>query len=92
MSINPIELSKTARARIYLQGIIEAVKNVGCHDCGKKFKKELMTFDHLPEFKKEGDINYFVKLRSRRRLLIEMAKCDVVCRRCHDTREKRRGR
>ena len=78
------------RRKAYLRRIISVVKDTPCHDCG--IKSTTMTFDHLPEFTKKGNVNDFVRNKSRRSLLIEMAKCDVVCRKCHDIRERKRGR
>lgn len=83
---------KARRRKAHLRRIIAVVKDTPCADCGKRYETEKMTFDHLPQYKKEGEINYFVRLKSRRRLFIEMAKCDIVCRPCHDAREINRGR
>jgi hypothetical protein len=83
---------KARRRKQQLRRIIAVIKDTPCADCAKRYETRDMTFDHLPEFKKEGDINYFVRLKSRRRLLMEIAKCDIVCRPCHDAREIKRGR
>tara|TARA_R100001244_G_scaffold15745_1_gene17530 strand:+ start:921 stop:1229 length:309 start_codon:yes stop_codon:yes gene_type:complete len=80
------------RRRDYLRSIIATVKDTPCADCGVKLETKLMTFDHLPEFEKDKNINDYIKNKSRRKLLLEMAKCDVVCRPCHDTREIGRGK
>lgn len=84
--------SNSSSRRAYLRTIINAVKSSGCSDCGNKTNTDSLTFDHLPKYEKLGDINDFVRNKSRRKLLIEMAKCDVVCRDCHDKRERKRGR
>lgn len=81
---------KNIRKRRYLRRIIAVVKDIPCADCGGEFETPIMTFDHLPEFEKSANINKFVRLKSRRQLFIEMAKCDVVCRPCHDVREIKR--
>jgi len=95
--MNELSDSKRAlrrrRRKKYLRNIIAAVKNTRCADCAKKYPTRQMTFDHLPEYEKRADIGYFVSMKSRRALLIEMAKCAVVCRPCHDIREiKRRNK
>jgi len=83
---------RARRRKDYLRRIVAVVKDTPCSDCAKRLKTQQMTFDHLPEFKKRGDINDFIRAKSRRGLLREMAKCDVVCRPCHNIREMRRGR
>ena len=82
---------RARRRKAYLRRIIAVVKDTPCADCSEKYTTQLMTFDHLPEFEKKANINVFVSNKSRRGLFLEMAKCDVVCRPCHDIREEKRG-
>jgi hypothetical protein len=60
-----------------------------CTDCGTK---EDLTFDHLPGFTKLEDIASMVHHGSLKKLKREMAKCEIVCIRCHRVRENERGR
>lgn len=67
--------------------IVREAKRKPCADCGKTFKPCQMDFDHKPEFEKSFNI-FDAKRRniSERKLLEEMAKCDVVCACCHRLR------
>lgn len=60
-----------------------------CADCGAR---EDLTFDHLPGHKKVGNISTMVHTGSLKKLRQEMAKCEIVCLRCHRIRENDRGR
>lgn len=83
-----MRLSQKQRTKNYLRRIIAAVKSNGCQDCGEQNE---LTFDHLPEYQKYRNVSDIVTTdRSRRKLLLEMAKCDVVCWSCHVKREKKR--
>lgn len=54
-----------------------------CKDCDEKFPHYIMELDHV-RGKKEGNVSSM--LDSRPKLLRELAKCDVVCGNCHNTR------
>ena len=61
----------------------------GCVDCGYNTHPAALDFDHVRGTKKFC-IGHRVKC-SRKKLLPEMAKCDIVCANCHRVRtEKRR--
>jgi len=49
-----------------------------------------MHFDHRPGEIKEFEIGFAVRGYSRRRILAEIAKCDLVCANCHAVRTYRR--
>ena len=49
-----------------------------------------MHFDHRPGEIKEFEIGFAVRGYSRRRILAEIAKCDLVCANCHAVRIYRR--
>jgi hypothetical protein len=71
---------------------IREAKNVPCADCGLRFAYYIMDFDHRP-----GEIKCFnVSVAagqprlSWKKLEAEIAKCDVVCCRCHRERTHQR--
>jgi hypothetical protein len=66
-------------------------KDTVCFDCGVQKDPHRMTYDHLRDkhftlggLRKRKNIGW-------RRLHLEVGKCDVVCRSCHDIREYFRG-
>ena len=69
--------------------LVRKSRNGPCTDCGVFFLDH-MSFDHLP-----GQIKKFDLGKSTHRLLntvkAELAKCELVCCRCHDKRERARG-
>jgi hypothetical protein len=70
--------------------IIIQAKNVPCKDCGQRFPSCCMDFDHLPEYTKKDSIGKF-RAPTKKSLLTEIAKCEVVCSNCHRIRTKNRG-
>jgi hypothetical protein len=70
---------------------IAALKSVPCADCGNRFPYFVMDFDHRDGEEKLGNISSVVFAWSWKRLLAEIAKCDVVCANCHRIRTARRG-
>lgn len=70
------------------QYIFDYKEGKSCADCGLKYGQKL-TFDHLPQFEKKcnvGDASTMNLLKK------EIAKCELVCITCHETREVLRGR
>jgi hypothetical protein len=49
-----------------------------------------MQFDHRPGEGKSFDVASAVRGYSRKRILAEIAKCDLVCANCHAVRTYRR--
>ena len=70
---------------------IARLKSVPCTDCGGKFPYFVMDFDHRDGEEKLGNVSSMVVVWSWKRLLAEIAKCDVVCANCHRIRTARRG-
>lgn len=60
-------------------------------DCGKKYPYRLMTWDHV-RGEKHFNIGEGIRGRSEEEILREISNCDLVCRACHDDRERRRGK
>jgi hypothetical protein len=75
---------KNDRKRARLRQMVSEAKSVPCMDCGKVFPPYVMDFDHRGG--KEAEIATLVNALSLRRLVAEMAKCDVVCANCHRIR------
>ena len=66
------------------QELIRQYKNKPCADCGKSYPYYVMDFDHISGTKL-SNIASMVQY-STRRLLAEIAKCEVVCSNCHRIR------
>lgn len=69
------------------QIMIDKIKGVPCLDCGHSYPSYVMDFDHRDPSTKLFDVAR-IKTSTRRWSVVleEMAKCDVVCARCHRMR------
>lgn len=67
-----------------LRDYVIKAKQVPCADCGKQFHYCAMDFDHLRD--KEFTIAKMHTGGSLRRVIAEIAKCEVVCAVCHRIR------
>jgi hypothetical protein len=63
-----------------------------CADCGRTFHPVAMQWDHRPGTTKTADLSRLRSTTSKRRVLDEIAKCDLVCANCHAVRTFTRGR
>jgi hypothetical protein len=61
---------------------------IPCADCDNLFHYAVMSFDHKDRGTKQGSISQMYT--SKRSLIKEIAKCDLVCLNCHRLREYRR--
>ena len=81
---------RNARARPILKEIVDVIKSQPCTDCGECYPPYVMDFDHV-RGQKAKDVarmvggNYSVK-----RVLAEIAKCELVCSNCHRERTHQR--
>jgi hypothetical protein len=57
-----------------------------CADCGQTFHPAAMQWDHRPGTLKVDDLSNLRATTSKRRVLEEIAKCDLVCANCHALR------
>jgi ssDNA-binding Zn-finger/Zn-ribbon topoisomerase 1 len=74
------------RQRATLEFLRE-LRRVPCKDCGGTFQPHQMDFDHRdPEDKSFGITWSRAMLAPRKRLLEDIAKCDIVCANCHALR------
>jgi hypothetical protein len=63
-----------------------------CADCNRVFHPRVMQWDHLPGTKKIADLGTLSRRHSKRQVLAEIAKCELVCANCHALRTlARRG-
>ena len=67
----------------------EVQKDKPCMDCGRKFPRWCMDFDHRPGEQKEFYLGR-AKCISLEKRQEEIAKCDLVCACCHRTRTRNR--
>jgi hypothetical protein len=68
---------------------LDKLKSAPCMDCGNSFPPECMDFDHARGEKAFGiGPNRGMRIE---RLMVEVAKCDLVCSNCHRIRTKERN-
>jgi hypothetical protein len=79
---SPVHLSPRQKKN---KEIIEQAKSRPCADCGGEFSSWQKDFDHVKGEKAER-VGYIAMSRSTEALLIEIAKCEVVCAVCHRIR------
>jgi len=60
-----------------------------CADCEILWPYYVMQFDHVGD-NKVADINYLLKRGTRKKVLEEIAKCELVCANCHCIRTHER--
>lgn len=74
-----------ARAR----ALVNALKENPCTDCGQTYPFYVMQFDHLRD--KSDNVGRLVGIgASDKKILDEVAKCELVCANCHAERTYRR--
>jgi hypothetical protein len=72
------------------RALMRRMKDVPCADCGNRFHPVCMDFDHRdPALKTRGLAA--MAHQSTDTILVEIAKCDVVCANCHRIRTARVG-
>lgn len=69
--------------------MVQKAKAVPCKDCGVSYPYYVMDFDHVCGKKVAQVANMVARSASRKSILAEMAKCEVVCANCH--RERTHG-
>lgn len=69
---------------------LRELRRVPCADCGGVFEPYQMDFDHRDPSNKSFQVTDRLTV-SRARLLLEIAKCDVVCANCHAIRTYNRA-
>lgn len=76
-----------ARKRNRTKMLHEIKLTRGCKDCGYRAHAEALEFDHLGN--KEFSISWG-RTNNWEKVLLEIAKCDVVCANCHRIRTANR--
>ena len=66
--------------------MIRVAKSRPCIDCGNTYPSYVMDFAHRDRATKLFNIGECVPRYGMPRLLLEIAKCDVVCSNCHRER------
>lgn len=69
-----------------LQEIVQAAKSVPCVDCQRTYPFYVMDFDHVRGEKVAEVSKLAAQASSKKVLLEEIAKCEVVCANCHRER------
>lgn len=70
----------------------DSLKKHPCMDCGGSFPPECMDFDHVRGRKLFNIGNASTGGIAKKRVLKEIAKCDLVCANCHRIRTAKRRR
>jgi formate-dependent nitrite reductase cytochrome c552 subunit len=70
--------------------LLAELRNVPCADCGCRFPKAAMDFDHRDPSDKSYTVSRMLFRTSTEEVLREAAKCDVVCANCHRMRTYQR--
>jgi hypothetical protein len=73
---------------------VNEVKDVPCADCGVRYPPHQLEFDHVRGTKVADVSRLATRPVGVKRLLEEIAKCEVVCANCHRLRtwcRRRRG-
>lgn len=68
----------------------DSLKSGPCTDCGHTYDPVCMDWDHLPQFEKSVEVSACRYSTSKRLVLEEIAKCELVCANCHRLRTKNR--
>lgn len=84
-------IDRSSQTKDRLREILRGVKDVPCMDCGIKYPYYVMDLDHRDSGTKECNPAKLVTMGSISKLLVEIAKCDVVCANCHRQRTHNRG-
>lgn len=82
---------KVKEHRVRVRAFIQSKKDKPCSDCSVPYPFYVMQFDHVrgkKEFTITSAQSSFVSMK---RLLQEIAKCDVVCANCHAERTHKRS-
>lgn len=80
-----VKHNRATHARV--RELVLKAKDIPCADCDMKYPSYVMQFDHLdPDGKLFNIANWSGKRYSVARVLLEIAKCEVVCANCHAIR------
>ena len=79
---------KNVRRKRELIDFVISLKQKPCMDCGVQYPHYVMDFDHRDRKLKLTSINRMVNFHSysKKKILEEIEKCDLVCANCHRIR------
>lgn len=77
--------SRTNSTRIENSSLIQELKSNPCMDCGITYPYYVMDFDHRDSNLKIMNVSE-MRHHSKKRILDEISKCDLVCSNCHRIR------
>lgn|SRR5581483_826115 len=77
---------KWRRIRTAQADLLRVLREQPCMDCGKTYPWFVMEFDHRDPSNKSDRVPFMAGRASLKRLLEEVAKCDIVCATCHRDR------
>jgi hypothetical protein len=80
------QIEKVLERRKELRKWYDGLKDRPCTDCGGSFHPAAMHWDHLPGFEKVANLSRLKHLGSKRKILEEIKKCELVCANCHAVR------
>ena len=87
------EIVRVRRRQEATTAFLRELRDVPCHDCGGQFAPHQMDFDHRDPREKSFNLcSGRAALKNREQILVEAAKCDVVCVNCHRLRSRARHR
>ncbi len=78
------------RQRREQQALIMEAKSWPCADCNRTYPPYVMDFDHVRGVK-VANVSEMLGSETTKRLLVEIAKCEVVCANCHRERSYGKG-
>lgn len=82
---------KDKRRANWRREFMDAVKNLPCQDCERRYPPECMDFDHRDAELKEFEIgSTYIGFNALSKLQREISKCDLVCANCHRIRTAKR--
>ena len=79
---------KNVRRKKELINFVISLKQKPCMDCGIQYPYYVMDFDHRNKKNKLTTINRMINYHSysKKKILEEIRKCDLVCANCHRIR------
>ena len=73
--------------------LVAQLKSVPCKDCSQEYPSYVMDFDHIDAAQKRHNISHLARSGApRKKILEEIAKCEIVCANCHRIRTHHRAR
>jgi hypothetical protein len=80
------EKLSVAKQKAYLAQYIRDLKEKSpCGDCGKFYPYYVMDFDHVRGVK-HANVMELISTLSKKKIDLEIAKCEIVCSNCHRIR------